>query len=214
MESLSRRPPSCGEVLEVSSQRTSKRNHRVFLPARPCFGDAFHCMVKFPPPIHVHIFHSASGCAFQRGLLRIRMVLFFVFYPVIQTRIPCQKHKETSFLFPEGVSLSYEDVALPSNFPHLSVSKSFVTDTRVCALYADGSVSACYSPGLLWATGIKQQLFVSHGGLQHLTETFLRKTGSGKKVRGKINCQEVFQYFPMHVVTALLGDPVNWLIGF
>lgn len=79
------------------------------------------------------------------------------------------------------VSLSYEDPALSPNFRHLSDWGSFVADTRVCELYAVGSMTACYSPGLLWAVGIKQQLFVSHAGLQHLTKTSFEEEGGGKK---------------------------------
>lgn len=47
-------------------------------------------------------------------------------------------------------------------------------------MYVVGFVTACYSPGLLWAAGISQQLFVSHAGLQHLTKTSFENRGGGE----------------------------------
>lgn len=96
--------------------------------------------------------------------------------------IPFQKHKETPFLSLKVlVNLSYEDPALSPNFPHLSDWGSFVADTRVCELYDVGSMTACYSPGLLWAVGIKQQLFVNYAGLQRLTKKLVFSKGGGEK---------------------------------
>lgn len=40
----------------------SKRGQRLFLlPVRLCFGATFPHAVKFPPPMHVHIFHPAQA---------------------------------------------------------------------------------------------------------------------------------------------------------
>lgn len=47
-------------------------------------------------------------------------------------------------------------------------------------MYVVGFVTACYSPELLWAAGISQQLFVSHAGLQHLTKTSFENRRGGK----------------------------------
>lgn len=86
VESLSRRQPSwCSPWTTLGSQQLkslksssdkikfqwpsknaraggSKRGQRLFLlPVRLCFGATFPCAVKFPPPMHVHIFHPAQA---------------------------------------------------------------------------------------------------------------------------------------------------------